>query len=119
MVTVTGFKIAENEDGDTYVRLQLSGSLEMVQSKETGNFYATVRKCSIPCTFSEEVAQTMIGSQMTGSITKQEVDEYDYTLESGETITLTHRWVYTQSESDTAIRELVNHVETEQLEVAA
>jgi len=119
MVTVTGFKTVENEDGDSYIRLQLSGGLEMVKSKETGNFYATIRKCSIPCTFPEEVAQTMIGTKMSGEIVKQEVEEYEFTLDNGETLTLNHRWTFEQDASESAIQELVNHVENSQLEVAA
>ena len=94
MVTVTGFKTVELEDGDSYVSLILSGDLEMVQSTETGNFYATTRKASMSCTFDEGTAALMIGKELDGSIVKSEVESYDYQLDSGETIEMTHRWVF-------------------------
>ena len=94
MVQITGYRKVTTEEGDTYIRLLLSGGLEMVKSDKTGNFYATVRKCSISSTFDEVTASAMIGEEIPGSIIKQEVEPYEYELESGEMIKLSHRWVY-------------------------
>ncbi len=94
MVTVTAFRSVETEDGDVYVRLILSGDLEMDDSENTGNFYATTRRASISCTFDEQTAQSMIGKELDGTITKVSVDPYEYTLDSGETIKIAHRWVF-------------------------
>lgn len=94
MVRITGFRSVETEDGNKYVRLIVSGDIEMVQSANTGNFYATSKKASISCTFDEQQAQLMIGKELDGTINKISVDPYEYTLDSGETIQMTHRWVY-------------------------
>ena len=57
----------------------------MVQSKETGKFYATVKTCSISSTFDETTAALMVGKQMPGSIVKEECEPYEYTIpETGE-----------------------------------
>jgi len=105
MVTVQGFRTVETEEGDTYVRLILGGDLEMVKSENTGNFYATTRRASISCTFDEKVAEAMIGKELDGTINKIKVEPYEYTLDSGEKISIAHRWVFTP-EGEAAIVEL-------------
>ena len=55
-----------------------------------------------------ETAQRLVGTTLTGSIIKQEVDAYDYELESGEVIELKHRWVCTnKSDEQLAVDALV------------
>lgn len=108
MVTVTGFKTVITDDGDSYVRLVLSGGLELVKSEQTGNFYATTRRCTISSTFDEAQAKSMVGQRMPGSIVKVETDPYEFTLDSGEVLILNHKWAYSdESPEDQAIRELV------------
>jgi hypothetical protein len=100
MVTVINYAERTNSEGKSFVVLQLQGDLEMVQSKETKQFYATARRCSVTSTFSEDIAAKMIGKEIPGSIAKQECEPYRYTLpESGETIQLSHRWVFSPEES--------------------
>lgn len=106
MVTVTGFRSVETEEGDTYVRLILSGDLEMVKSENTGNFYATTRRASISCTFDEQTAQSMIGKSLDGTITKVSVEPYEYTLDSGETIKISHRWVFTPEGQEATVMDI-------------
>lgn len=120
MVQVTGYRQVETEDGDVYVRLTLSGSLSMVKSDKTGNYYATVRRCSISSTFDETTAKGIVGSTMPGSIQKEDCEPYQYVIpDTGEEITLTHRWVYSeQSEEDHAIKDLVQEANGELLEAA-
>jgi metal-sulfur cluster biosynthetic enzyme len=65
MVTVSNYRVVETEEG-TYVRLILSGDLEMVQSERTGNYYATIKQASISATFDEEMAKRMLGKQLPG-----------------------------------------------------
>jgi hypothetical protein len=97
MVKITDYNEREREDGTSFFTLELQGGLEMVQSKETGKFYATIRKTSIATTFDEETCKAVIGTEMSGTITKMEVEPYTYVVkETGEEITLTHRWVYVQ-----------------------
>ena len=103
MVTVTNYKVHEKEDGDTYIRLQLSGGINMVKSKVSGLFYATARRASIACTLSEEGAKAMIGTVLDGEIEKVESDPYDFTLDTGETVELTHKWVFVPSEVNASV----------------
>lgn len=63
MVTVIDYAVRQNSEGEPFVALMLQGDLEMVQSQETGRYYVTARKCSIPYTFSEQVAQQMIAQK--------------------------------------------------------
>ena len=79
MVTITNIAVRQSKDGRAFTTLELSGGLEMAQSQETGKFYATVRKCSVPTTFDESVAKTLIGSSLEGNIVRTEALPYDYT----------------------------------------
>ena len=97
MVKITDYKVWQREDGTSFCTLELQGGLEMVQSQETGKFYATIRKTSIATTFDEATCKAVVGTEMPGTIVKQEVEPYSYVVkETGEEITLSHRWVYVQ-----------------------
>ena len=93
MVTIKAIHPREGEQGN-YISLELMGDLELVQSSNTGRFYATVRKCFISSTFDEKTAKVMLGKQIPGLIGRVPCEPYDYTLESGETIQLAHRYDY-------------------------
>ena len=99
MVTVSSYAVRENSEGNSYVVLFLQGDLELVQSMNTGNYYATARKCAISSTFDESMAAMMIGKQIPGTIVKEACEPYEYTIqETGEQVTLSHRYVYTPQE---------------------
>lgn len=107
MVTVSNALPREGENGP-FVVLELKGELEMVQSSNTGRFYATVRKCTIPCTFEMEEAKALIGKEIPGSIQKVECDPYEYTVEStGEAIELSHRWEFVPEAKSVAMAPVV------------
>jgi hypothetical protein len=53
MVIVKYIAKRKCSDGREFVALILQGGLSLVQSKNTGNFYATVKQCSILSTFYE------------------------------------------------------------------
>jgi hypothetical protein len=109
MVTVTGFKTMKAKDGRDFTLLELQGGLEMCQSKETSRFYATVRRCSVSTTFDEVVAKSLIGTQMPGKIVRVECEPYEYAVENtGEIITLAHRWGYWPEGADAPMLEAVN-----------
>jgi hypothetical protein len=93
---IVGYHLAKRaSDGKEFISLDLQGDVEMVQSMETGNFYATVRKASIPSTFSEDTAKGLIGTKMPGIIKRVESIPYDYKVaETGEVIKLAHRYEY-------------------------
>jgi hypothetical protein len=95
MVTVSNYALRNASDGHQFITLELNGGLEFIQSQNTGKFYATTRKCSIPCTFGEEVAKTMIGSSFPGEVVRVESDPYEYTIkDTGEVITLNYSYQY-------------------------
>jgi hypothetical protein len=95
MVTVTNYAERQRKDGTTFITLEVTGGIELVQSSTTKNFYATVRKCFIPCTFSEAIAKSTIGTQIAGNIVRVEVAPYDYVNKrTGEILKLQHSYAY-------------------------
>jgi ketol-acid reductoisomerase len=96
MVTVVDYAIRQRkEDGSEFIALILQGGLSLVQSKTTGNTYATVKSCSIPSTFDEETAKGFIGEKLPGSVQRMSCETYEWTnKETGEVLELSHRWVY-------------------------
>jgi exosome complex RNA-binding protein Rrp42 (RNase PH superfamily) len=104
MVTVTNYKERESKDGRKFLTLELTGGVEMVQSQTNGQWYATMRKTSIPCTFSEELAKQLIGTQMQGNIVKQEVEPYEYTNQrTGEVLKLNYNYSFQPNQSEELI----------------
>lgn len=102
MVTIVDYQKRETENGEEFFVLILQGGIEMVQSQNTGRYYATAKKCSIPSTFTENVCKGMVGTQMPGKVTKVACEPYEYAIpETGEVIDLAHRWEY-RPESDEA-----------------
>ena len=95
MVTVTNYSTRVRKDGTTFIALEISGGVELIQSNNSGKFYATVRKTSIPSTFDEAIAKGLIGSQMKGDVVRVQVDAYDFVdKRSGEIIKLQHSYAY-------------------------
>jgi hypothetical protein len=113
MVTVTNYQQRTRKDGTTFITLEITGGLEIVQSSNTGNFYATVRKCNIPSTFNEAIAQIMIGQQMQGDVVRVEADPYEFVNQrTGEVMILNHTYAYRPQGS----QELIGHTRVEQLQ---
>ncbi len=96
MVTVTNYVERQRKDGSsTFISLELTGGVELIQSSTTGKFYATVRKCNIPSTFSEDVAKTILGSQLKGNIVRVPVEPYEFVnKQTGEVMMLQHSYAY-------------------------
>ena len=95
MVTVVDYAIRKSKDGREFYVLLLQGGLSLVQSKQSGNYYATVKKCSIPSTFDENTAKEIIGEKIAGSVQKKQCEPYTFTVkETGEVMELNYRWVY-------------------------
>lgn len=116
MVRVTAFHVRERkDDGSTFVALELTGGLEMVQSAATGKFYATVRKCSVPSTLDEATAKLMVGSTMEGEIVRVESDAYEFVNKrTGEVLTLSHSYAYRPA----GAMELVGHTQVSEFQAA-
>jgi hypothetical protein len=99
-VQIVDFKERKNAEDEIFFALILEGDLEIVKSQESGRHYATARRASMSSTFTEQRCQQLIGKTMPGTIQKVECPEYEYTLpETGEIITLTHRYEYVPEES--------------------
>ena len=95
MVTVKGYSTQQSKDGSSFVKLEIQGDLLMVQSQQTGRFYATAKSCFISSTFNEDQAKLMVGKQLPGRIEKLECEPYDYAIpETGELVKLNHRYEY-------------------------
>lgn len=95
MVQVTNFHEVETKEGKTFISLELTGGLELVQSQTTGKMYATVRKCRIPSTFDANIAKMMVGTQLDGDVVRVETDSYDYVNKrTGEVMSLQHSYAY-------------------------
>jgi hypothetical protein len=74
MVTITGLEKRKTADGKEFNVMTLQGSIEVVISKATGKPYLTARKTSIPCTFDEVMAKTLVGQTLPGEIERIETD---------------------------------------------
>ena len=69
-----------------------------VRSRETGMYYSTAKKASIPSTFDEETCKSLIGQQLDGTVEKVVCEPYEFVSEStGEVIMLDHRWVFVKT----------------------
>ncbi len=99
MLTITNYHQRQREDGTSFFSLEIQGGLEMVQSQQTGQFYATVKKAYISSTFDEMTCQALIGTTIPGAIGKEDCEPYEYThKKTGEVITMTTRNVYIPQE---------------------
>ncbi len=95
MVTVTGYNERQRKDGTTFIALEITSGVELIQSNTTGRYYATVRKCSIPSTFGIEVAESLIGSKIAGEIVKVIVEPYEFVNKTtGEVMQLQHSYAF-------------------------
>lgn len=115
MVTVTDYASRLRKDGTSFITLELTGGLEMVKSGSTGKYYATTKKCSIPSTFSELIAQKMIGQEIPGQIVKQECDPYEFAnKQTGEMMMLNYTYAYQASDNDLVF----GHTKVTEMELA-
>ena len=100
MVTVKDYHLRKNAEGQPYVSLELLGQVELVQSQNTGRFYATQRRCFIYSTFDEETAARLVGSAFPGNIVRTSCDPYEYAIpENGQKVMLAHRYTYLPEET--------------------
>jgi hypothetical protein len=97
MVTISAFYEVDRKDGSKFISLELTGQAELIQSQNTGKWYATVRKCRIPSTFDANIAQTMIGQRLPGEIVRVICEPYEFlNKRTGEVMQLQHSYAYTQ-----------------------
>jgi hypothetical protein len=100
MVRIVNYQKRTTEEGKVFFTLELQGGIEVVKSQETGKLYMTARKASMSCTFDELTCQSLIGTELPGSVRKVECEAYEYTIkDTGEVITLLHRFEYVEQEA--------------------
>lgn len=102
MVKIIDYKVRTNEEtGEQFCTLTLSGGIEIVRSKNTGKQYATIKKCSIPASFEESICKSLVGTSLTGRIEKVPCEEYEIVdKKTGEMIALNFTYNYID-EADT------------------
>ncbi|MBW6501243.1 MAG: hypothetical protein K0B05_07605 [Bacteroidales bacterium] len=101
MVTIVGVEKrknkAKNEDFNVMV---LQGEVEVAVSKTTGRPYLTAKKTSLPCTFTERFASTLIGKSLPGMIERKECDPYEFTVPgTKKKLSLNHTFLYSPDPS--------------------
>jgi hypothetical protein len=103
MVRIINYKRRQTENKEFFV-LEITGGIEMVQSMQTGQFYATAKKAYLSSTFDEETCKALVGTEIAGNIEKQECEPYEYTVkDTGEMMMLSHRYVYVPEVSKPAV----------------
>lgn len=112
MVTVNSFTKRQSKDGRSFLTMELVGGIEMVQSQSSGMYYAKLKKCSVPATFDESIADSLVGTKLPGEIVRILCDPYEYTIQStGEVVILQHTFGYQPTNSGEVVhmdrRELV------------
>ncbi|MTG99351.1 hypothetical protein GJV76_14680 [Myroides sp. BIT-d1] len=102
MVRIINYKKRQTEEGKEFCVLEISGGIEMVKSKTSNQFYATVKKAFISSTFDEDTCKALIGTEMSGNVIRQECEPYEYiNKDTGEVLMLTHRYQYVPEEVKT------------------
>lgn len=97
MVTIVSMQKRIAKSGKEFNVMVLQGDVEIAISKETGKPYLTARKTSIPCTFDESIAKTLVGQQLPGGIERIEVKPYEFKVPStGKKIKLSHTYQYSK-----------------------
>ena len=90
-----GYALRKREDGKEFYSLILQGGIDLVKSRKTDRYYATIKKCSISSTFDEATCIASIGEKFPGTIQKQSCEKYSFVVkETGEILELNYRWAY-------------------------
>ena len=100
MVRIIDYRERENAEGEQFFALIIGGGVELVKSSNTGKYYATMKKASIPSTFDETTCKSIIGKELAGKVQKMSCEPYDYTTESGDVISLDFTYEYVEEESN-------------------
>lgn len=112
MVRIISYKTRQKEDGTNFYLLEVQGGIEMVLSKATGQYYATAKKATVSTTFDEETCKALVGSQMPGKVSKIKTEPYQYVIkESGETISLEHKYIYLPEGVESSEEKLAKQLE--------
>ncbi|GIZ07902.1 hypothetical protein [Flavobacterium sp. UMI-01] len=108
MVTITDYKTFSKENGENFFGLVVQGGVEAVRSTQTGKMYFTAKTATVPTTFNETICKSLIGTTLEGNVKKVACDDYEYTVkDTGEIITLSHRYEYIFAEEEVLNNNLI------------
>tara|TARA_Y100000815_G_C13262849_1_gene469965 strand:- start:395 stop:739 length:345 start_codon:yes stop_codon:yes gene_type:complete len=112
MVTIKDYKKRETKEGEEFFVLVLQGGVVPVRSKGTDRMYFIAKTCTVAGTFDEDTCQQIIGQQFPGDIIKVKTEPYEYAIpETGEIITLEHRWEYQDNTLETVSENVIQEEE--------
>ncbi len=113
MVRIISYKTRQKEDGTEFYLLEVQGGIEMIKSQTTGQYYATAKKATVSTTFDEDTCRGLIGTEFPGKVVKIKTEPYSYTIkDSGEVITLEHRFIYLPDDVDSQEEVIAKELET-------
>ena len=108
MVKVIEYQKRTNAEGKDFFVLILMGAVEFIKSSISGNFYASAFKASITTTFNEEICKGLVGRSLPGIVERVTVEPYEYKVpETGETIMISHRYVFNPIEKQQTMEQVV------------
>ena len=94
MVRIIDYRVRQNTLGESFQVLIVQG-IVLVQSKETGLYYATTKEASIPTTFDEATCKSLLGQTLEGTIHKVDCAPYEVVnQETGDVKELNFRYVF-------------------------
>ena len=98
-VTVTNYLKKKNSEGGSFLVLTIEGGVQMRQSQDTGNWFASSLKTNILANMDEASCRAMIGKELPGTIIKKKCPPYSFTIPStGEERTLDYTFDYSPEE---------------------
>lgn len=94
-VTIIGYQKKKNQEGGSFLVLNIEGGVVMSQSESTGSWFASTMKTSIVASMDEKTIMGMIGQTLPGTIIKKQCPPYSYTIPStGEDKTLDYTYEF-------------------------
>lgn len=110
MVKIVSCLERQKKDGSSFVVLEISGGVELVQSQTSQRYYATLRRVFIPFTGPLETAKLFIGQQLEGEIVRVICEPYEYiNPRTGSKTILQHAYSFAPKDS----AELIGHTRVE------
>lgn len=98
MVKIIGYKESISNEGKAFNSLVLQGGVEIIHSA-SGNLYATARKANLASAFDEATCQSLVGTELAGTIEREDCEPYQYASpQTGEVLTMFHRYVFIPEE---------------------
>lgn len=118
MVKIIGYKESISNEGKAFNSLVLQGGIEIIHSA-SGNIYATARKANLASAFDEATCQSLVGTELAGSIEREDCEPYEYTSpQTGEVLTMFHRYTFIPEEKK-AQNELFHEMELPDFSIEA